>query len=98
MTSKNDKFLSRDEYSFHAGGIMITQDAMGIVSPGSGRTFGIYFEMVDAPEDTQLRENEIVKSGTNFLRGHIVGEIPLGYILAGIFGVVGVLLYKKKQK
>jgi len=83
----NRQYLSRDEFVYTTGGITITQDAVGIITPQSERTYKVYYLYED--EDTVI--DDTVDSATNFLRDSFMG-LPLGMSLQGIHIVLIILI------
>jgi len=92
----NSRYLDRDEYSFHGGGITIIQSIIGTVKPGSTRNFGIYFLMTK-PIEPQPSE-VLINEGSNPLKTNLIGEYPIGFVIAIIFSIIGLIITVTNKK
>lgn len=91
----HNKYLGRDEFIYHGGGVTITQDTLGSVPSKGARNFEVYFLFQDVKYpglDTTPDDGfDYTPSGENPLLNELNG-IPWGYIIAGFFAIIAIIV------
>ena len=92
--NENDRYLDREEFAFSGGGIKISQETMGTVSPNGARSFKAWFLFTEASVAATVQ--------TPFLEVDVGGGLLVIHVFVvslAIIAVAGALLgYQKRNK
>jgi hypothetical protein len=92
----NNNLLDRSKFSYHGGGITITQDAVGAVSPGSSRSYSVYF-LYDESDTPTVTKSSLETPLIN-LFGFDITAIHLIIFLGIALIIVSVLQFQKRRR